>query len=609
MAAFWQPIPPHGECWDGVPGRTATSIPLFFRKAHREDGSEFPPDEHPAAVALRTGRAVEGIIMGLPGADGECRWISAAAVPEFRPGDNRPYRVSSTFLDITGRKRAEEQLLQAQKMECVGRLAGGIAHDFNNLLTVINGYSDLLIADLDPADPVRSSVEEIKKAGEQAAGLTRQLLSFSRKQIVQSRILDIDRLLREMTQMLGRLVGEDVQVRMNLDAGPAAVRADQGQLEQVIMNLVANARDAMPFGGELTIETRFAPPEAESGQLAQAPHGWLEIDVCDTGIGMNEATRSRLFEPYFTTKDPGKGTGLGLATVHGIVTGIGGQIEVKTETGRGSLFRIRLPRAEGFAAAAESGTQFPEGLTGTETILVVEDQPEVRTYVANTLKGFGYRVLRAENAGEALLIFEREKDQIDLLLTDIVMPTVNGLELLERLRAIQPELKALLMSGYAEEHPVPGPDGRRPDSLISKPFRPDELGEAVRKALGPTSPAGRVLVVDDEGAVRSFLALVLTRAGYEVMEAPNGRTALEDVRAGGVDLVITDLVMPDKEGIETIRTLRRDGPPVRIIAISGAMGGRFLKVAQLMGADAILAKPISPEALLATVRQVMETPV
>jgi two-component system cell cycle sensor histidine kinase/response regulator CckA len=371
-------------------------------------------------------------------------------------------------------------------MESVGRLAGGVAHDFNNLLTVINGYSQMLLAKLSVGDPLRDDLEEIHNAGERAAGLTRQLLAFSRKQILQPRSLNLNRTVEVMLPMLGRLLGEDVDVRVALDAESGTVCADPHQLEQVIMNLAVNARDAMPGGGKLMIETtRVEWDESYTRSHLEAHAGrYAMLAVSDNGVGIDEQTRQRIFEPFFTTKGAGQGTGLGLSMVQGFVVQSGGYIEVYSEPGHGTTFKIYLPLVEN--AVVDSGN--PEGvpaLEGRETVLVVEDQAAVRKYAVAALRGYGYRVIQAENAGEALLFCEREGEHVDLVLTDVVMPNLSGSELASRLEKCWPGMKVLFMSGYTanviEHHGVL----RKGAEFIQKPFNPKELATKVRTVLGP----------------------------------------------------------------------------------------------------------------------------
>jgi PAS domain S-box-containing protein len=408
--------------------------------------------------------------------------------------------VASIGEDITGLKRAEaekariqDQLRQAQKLESVGRLAAGVAHDFNNLLTVINGYSRLLLDTLKAGDPLRDDVEEIHKAGERAAGLTQQLLAFSRKQFLQPRVLDLNRVVDEMRPMLARLMGEDVEVCVQLQAEATTICADPHQLQQVLMNLAVNSRDAMPHGGKFSIETGFVEwgeSQVQSRPGAQAGP-YVMLAVRDTGVGMNEETLGHIFEPFFTTKGVGKGTGLGLSTIHGIVEQSGGYVEAESELGRGTTFKIYMPRV--VDAQADSGK--PEAVPasgGQETVLVVEDQAEVRRYTATALKAYGYQVIQAENADEALLLGERESGRIDLILTDVVMPSLSGRELADRLRERWPGMKVLFMSGYTDDTMVHHGVLQKDVEFIQKPFSPAQLAIKVREMLAaPGGPAGR----------------------------------------------------------------------------------------------------------------------
>jgi PAS domain S-box-containing protein len=354
--------------------------------------------------------------------------------------------------DLSDEKRLEAQFLQSQKMEVVGRLAGGIAHDFNNLLTVINMTADLAAETLRNGDPLREDLAEIRSAGERAASLTRQLLAFSRKQILTPGVLDLGALVQDMSAMLQRLIGEDIQFAVKASDGLGSVKADRGQIEQVIMNLAVNARDAMPGGGKLTIETRDVLIDestlaAHPGMHA-GPH--VMVAVTDTGSGMDDATRARIFEPFFTTKDPGKGTGLGLSTVYGIVKQSGGGVWVYSEPGRGTTFTIYLPRISGPLPAVAAAPR-PTASTGTETILVVEDEAALRMLATRMLRSAGYTVLEAANAEAALLLVQRQKQPVHVLLTDVVMPGLSGRELATQLAGIRPELKVLYTSGYTDD--------------------------------------------------------------------------------------------------------------------------------------------------------------
>jgi PAS domain S-box-containing protein len=385
--------------------------------------------------------------------------------------------------DVTERINLENQLRQAQKLESVGRLAGGIAHDFNNLLTVINGYADLLLNRLKEVDPLRASVAEIHHAGERAAALTRQLLAFSRAQVVEPKPTNLNSLINENRAMFQRLLGEDVELITKLDHSLGQIMADPGQLHQVLMNLAVNARDAMPGGGRLTIETaNIDLDEGHASGLAPGP--FVVLVVSDTGIGIEKEIQERIFDPFFTTKGEGEGTGLGLSTVYGIVRQCGGATSLVSEPGQGATFRIYLPRMEAAASSVQTAAPSPSGLRGSETILVVEDQEAVRRWVVQALKSYGYRILEAAQGAEALQLTERHSGPIDLLLTDVVMPHMTGRELAERFRPLQPEMKVLYMSGYAADliaRRAPLDPGV---AHIAKPFTPLALAAKVREVLG-----------------------------------------------------------------------------------------------------------------------------
>jgi hypothetical protein len=519
----------------------------------------------------------------------------------------RVHEILGVARDITERMEAEARLMQAQKMESVGRLAGGVAHDFNNLLTVINGYSELLLGDVIPGDPLRDRLEEIRKAGQRAAALTQQLLAFSRKQVLQPRLLDLNRVVADMRPMLARLVGEDVEVCVELHPEATTICADPHQLEQVLMNLAVNSRDAMPQGGKLSIETAVVEWREDQplSHPRAHPGSYVMLGVTDTGVGMNEETRQHIFEPFFTTKEVGKGTGLGLSMIQGIVEQSGGYIEVFSAPECGTTFRIYLPRVEDAPAEAGKPEAVP-AIGGEQTVLVVEDQAEVRKYAAAALQAYGYRVIQAENAGAALLLCELGRERIDLVLTDVVMPNMSGRELADRLAKHWPGIKVLFMSGYTDDTIMQHGVLEEGAMFIQKPFSPDQLAMKVREVLVMSDQAPRLLVADDETAVRNLLRTVLENDGYEVLEAADGKQVLKEVRAGRVDLVIMDLVMPEQEGLETIRILRKEVPGMGIIAMSGAFGGQFLETARLLGADAVLSKPVGTGLLLAKVAEVLQ---
>jgi signal transduction histidine kinase len=382
----------------------------------------------------------------------------------------------------------EAQLNLSQRMEAVGQLAGGIAHDFNNILTAISGYADLLLADIPEGDHRRKDVEEIHQAAQRAASLTQQLLAFSRRQVMQPKIIDLNTLVAEIEKMLRRLIGEDILFATVLHPRLGNVRADPGQLEQVIVNLAVNARDAMPQGGRLTIETRNV--ELDETYAADhpgvTPGRYVLLAVSDTGMGMSEETRAHIFEPFFTTKARGKGTGLGLATVYGIVQQTGGHIWAYSEQGRGTTMRVYLPRVDQPAQPIERPEEAaPEDLRGNETILLVEDETAVRAVTRQLLERSGYRVLEASDGPAALALVEKAgpRLQVDLLLTDVIMPGMSGRELADQLSAQRPQLRVLYMSGYTDDavvrHGMLDPDL----SYLEKPFRPAKLLAKVRETL------------------------------------------------------------------------------------------------------------------------------
>jgi signal transduction histidine kinase len=385
------------------------------------------------------------------------------------------------------RKQLEEQLHQSQKMEAVGRLAGGVAHDFNNLLTVISGCTDLLLARLPHQDPSRLDIEEIRQASEQASSLTRQLLAFSRKQILQPQVLDLNLLVTLMEKMLRRIIGEDIEVVTVFTEDPATVLADPGQLEQIILNLAINARDAMLQGGHLTLKVvRVTLDETFCQWHPEAQPGpYVMLAICDTGVGMDEITMAKAFEPFFTTKEMGKGTGLGLAMVHGVVKQSGGFILAASKPGQGTSMEVYLPLASQEMVHDKQALATGGDLKGEETILLVEDDPLVRRVAGKILKVHGYNILEADNGLAALDLGHRHSQPIDLLFTDIVMPDMNGRDLAERWKLIHPESLILYTSGYNENIVIQHGTLEPGISFIPKPYRMTTLAEKVREVLNP----------------------------------------------------------------------------------------------------------------------------
>jgi two-component system, cell cycle sensor histidine kinase and response regulator CckA len=398
------------------------------------------------------------------------------------------------------RKRAEEalrqsekQFRQSQKMEAVGRLAGGIAHDFNNLLTVIMGYSQVLLTELGPQHPLRGKIEETLKAGEKAATLIRQLLTFSRKQSLDPKVLSLNTAVTSLESLLRRLIGEDIKLISKLDPTNGRLRADQAQLEQVLVNLVVNARDAMQRGGALTIETaQVELTRSPVYHLTPLPPGlYVRLAVSDTGCGMDLKTQSHIFEPFFTTKGEGKGSGLGLSTVFGIVTQCGGAIDVTSRVGHGTRFDLYFPSVESDILTTAPTQPLGQPRRGTESILLVEDEPSVRTLVRDELRKLGYRVVEAKNGVEACLLATQEAGSLQLLLTDVVMPGMGGRELAQHLSVIKPDLRTLFISGYTDDVGIMAGQEEGTSSFLQKPFTPEVLARAVRTLLDVSTPSDR----------------------------------------------------------------------------------------------------------------------
>ena len=422
--------------------------------------------------------------------DGSVHWLECKG-QVYRYADGTPARMAGTCADVSARKRAETalreseaQLRQSQKMEAIGRLAGGVAHDFNNLLTAIGGYSSLALLDFPLDDPRREYLEEIQRAGERGASLTKQLLASGRKQLLAPRLLDLNALVDDLTSLLRRVIGEDVELDWSRGSAPSVVFADAGQIEQVIMNLAVNARDAMPRGGTLSIAS-------SSVELAEddtrGPAGlYVLLSVSDTGEGMDEATMARMFEPFFTTKELGKGTGLGLSTVYGIVQQLSGSIRARSALGFGTQFEIYLPERERGMQSVSPESIAPLARGGHETVLLVEDESQVRKLVFEVLESRGYRVLAAKDGLEAIPLEEHFAGRIHLLITDVVMPGMSGRELAEHVLARRPETRVLFMSGYTNDavirHGISAPG----TAFLQKPFALEDLLVRVRALLDPS---------------------------------------------------------------------------------------------------------------------------
>jgi signal transduction histidine kinase/ActR/RegA family two-component response regulator len=445
-------------------------------------------------VPVKTGDDVVGVLSirssreeGFTEADVELAATFASQAAIALENSRLYHKTQRAFDELT---QAQDQLAQARKMEAVGLLAGGVAHDFNNMLMVMLGRSDLLLRRLPGADPMRRDLELIRSTGQRAADLTRQLLAFSRKQVLEPRVLSLNAVVGELAPMLERLIGETIELRTALATGLGDVRADRGQMEQVIMNLVVNARDAMPRGGRLTVETKNVELDAAAvrGRVGMRPGPHVLLAITDSGMGMDEATQARIFEPFFTTKPFGEGTGLGLATVHGIINQSGGTIWVYSEPGKGTTFKIYLPRVTEGAAGPSSESAADETPRGSETILLVEDQGDVRDYAHDVLAAQGYTVLLARDGADALEVARVHTGRIHLLLTDVVMPRMSGRELAERLTTTRPDVAVLYMSGYPDravvDHGILGPGV----TFLQKPVAPDALARKVREMMDGRRP-------------------------------------------------------------------------------------------------------------------------
>jgi PAS domain S-box-containing protein len=441
-----------------------------------------------AAIQWRTGRT--GTVT-LPGRMGGTTPVEVTTAT-LKGGEGQDLGVIVIVRDLTAVRALEAQLRHAQKMEAVGRLAGGVAHDFNNLLTVITGRSQLLLLKLAPESPLRRDVELVEETAHRASALTRQLLAFSRKQMVQPRIVDLNEVVRGMETMLSRLIGEDIALTTHLDATAGCVRADPAQLEQMIVNLAVNARDAMPLGGRLTLETSYIQLDEGFARqhvgLRPGPH--VRLTVRDTGVGMDGLIKAHLFEPFFTTKGPGKGTGLGLATVYGIVTQSGGAIRVESEPGQGATFTIELPRVDAPPDLPADPGLVEAAPHGSETVLLVEDELEVRGLARDILRQQGYTILESADGDEALRIGREHAGPIHLLVTDVVMPLMGGRELADRLRAGRRETKVLYVSGYTDDAILRQGVSETGTAFLAKPFTASALAHKVRQVLDAAPTGG-----------------------------------------------------------------------------------------------------------------------
>jgi PAS domain S-box-containing protein len=526
--------------------------------------------------------------------------------------------VRAALLDMTENRKAEQALRQAedrlrqsQKMEAVGLLAGGIAHDFNNILTVILGRAELLLNLPPDGNPFRPGLTEIKAAGERASGLTRQLLTFSRKQILEPTVLSLNTVVADMETMLRRLLGEDVDVKICLEPKLGMAKCDRSQLEQLLLNLALNARDAMPDGGTLTIETANVELDpVNTGnhfEVHSEPH--VMLAVSDNGQGMSAEVQSRIFEPFFTTKGLGRGTGLGLATVYGIVKQHGGNITVYSEPGFGATFKIYLPQMAGVLEPLAADAPEEAAPRGTETILLVEDEESVRSLIRDLLTADGYTLIEARDADEAILASEGHSDPIQMLITDVVLPGKNGLELAQRIQAERPDIKVLYTSGYTDNAIIHNGILRKELAFLRKPFAAKALRSKVRQVLDTRRfPAAvTVLLVDDEASSRMLLRDTLEEAGYRVLEARNGQEALQIANANhaSLQLLLTDIMMPGAiNGLGVAEQLRAALPHLKVLYVSG-LDRSSVRIPLNSPEVAFLQKPFRLETLIRTVDKLM----
>jgi DNA-binding response OmpR family regulator len=486
-----------------------------------------------------------------------------------------------------------------------GVLHAGIIHDLNNLLTVINGYGEMLLKSSETPEKVRRGLTVIRGAGERAASLTRGLMAASRGAFLEPALVDVNQTVEELAALAEHLLPDNVRLFNVAAPDLPPVLADGSGILQVLMNLLMNSRDAMPLGGRIEIETARFRQERSSPQPFLPSGDYVMLAVRDNGTGMDEPTKRRIFEPFYTTKAAGSSMGLGLPMVQYIVKQSRGYLFVDSAKGKGTSVRIYLPAAETVAPAAKADTAPQAGtrVSGGQTILMVEDDPDLANLMRDILGGLGYMVLDARSAGEAAELSRGLADPIDLLLTDVSLPGSNGRELADSLRKSRPGLPVLYISGLptsadASDAPEPG------TGFLAKPFSPAELEDSVRTVLDGRKRK-RVLVVDDEPGLLMFASEVLRAAGYDVVTGDDGNVALSLVRSQPFDLMIIDLVMPEREGLDTMMRLRESHPDLPIVAMSGAFGGRFLHSASMLGARATLSKPFSGEDLLHAVRTVL----
>ena len=576
----------------------------------------YPDDEE----YERTGREIKAGIEKSGTSEVETRWVRkdgtvfdcSIRACYLNPKDPSKGQITAVT-DISEAKAFESQLQQAQKMEAIGTLSGGIAHDFNNILGSILGYTELSILEVPEGSKLKQKLLEVFKAGKRAETLIQQILAFSRKQELEQKPLQLKYIVKESLKLLRSTLPTDIEIKEDIAKDVGVVNADPTQMQQVIMNLCTNAGHAMQKDGGV-LAVGLANVELDDTAAAQyldmSPGPYLRFSVSDTGYGMTPDVKERIFEPFFTTKAPGEGTGLGLSVVHGIVKSHGGTITVYSEPGKGSTFHIYLPLIQEEAIKPEVDEQVPI-LTGNERILFIDDEQALADLGKQMLEHLGYKVTTRTSSIEALELFKAQPDQFDLVITDMTMPKMTGDKLAQELMKIRPDIPIIICTGHSRRISEEKTKGMGIKALVMKPLMMRDIANTVRKVLEgeEEKPAeGLILVIDDDDQFRGMLRETLEHAGYEVMDAPNGKEGIRVYRENPADLVITDIIMPEKEGIETIRELKREFPDVKIIAMSGgARNGPagYLKMAKMLGAQRTLTKPLEREELLETVMELI----
>jgi len=571
-----------------------------------------PADRDVVVTAVKKAMAEEGVYQGefrILTSSQQTRSVISHAVP-VRGLDGGISGYVGMLLDVTERKQLEDQLRQSQKMEAVGQLAAGVAHDFNNLLAIIMGNTELALLRIEETNPIARKLQDVKSATDKAARLIRQLLMFSRQEINEPRKIDLNPAISVSSRFLRRLIGENISIRLLLTDEPATVTIDPGHLEQVLMNMIINARDAMPHGGTVTIETSVADLRSESLEpgFTPQPGSYALLAVSDTGTGMDAATKSHIFEPFFTTKEKGKGTGLGLATVEGIIKQAGGQIAVYSEVDRGTTFKIFLPLS---SAAAEPQIQAERELVPgeSETVLLVEDETALRTTVRECLLESGYKVLEAGDGVEAIAIADQHKGKIDLLLTDIVMPRMGSTNLVNYIATKYPATQVLLMTGYTEDFAIRQGMLRAP-RVIQKPFTRHSLLQKIRTVLDAAKPSSRkhtILLAEDDPSYRELIVDTLQSSGFEVLSSQSGTRALLHGFPNKIDLAILDVLVPRASSFSVCRKLRSNPKTAKmpIIVISGLTTKDDQRLALEAGASMFLRKPFSTDELLSSIKTLL----